>query len=179
MSILNIAKTRSGRRLFKFWLNHPITVKTEIEQRLDAVEFLRSCPILNSLRQLLSKNHWDFEVSLTSAINLRIDVNKFKLVLSTMSRISEALASIVASMTEGDVVLPNFFKTLTDQIIINFSILPNELLKPVHEDIISTQVTDKIKDEINQALQDLEDHKKEICKSLGLLSFQYSTVSGE
>ena len=99
LPMLNIAKTKPGRRLFKFWLNHPITIKSELEQRLDSVEFLRMSSggptsILTKLRSVLTKNQWDFEIMLTSAMNLRITMSKFKLSLSTMASISTSLAAI-------------------------------------------------------------------------------------
>ena len=100
LPMLNIAKTKPGRRLFKFWLNHPITIKSELEQRLDSVEFLRMSSsggptsILTRLRSVLTKNQWDFEIMLSSAMNFRITMSKFKLFLSTMASISTSLASI-------------------------------------------------------------------------------------
>ena len=96
LPMLNIAKTKPGRRLFKFWLNHPITIKSELEHRLDSVEFLRmsSPTILTKLRSVLTKNQWDFEIMLSSAMNFRITMSKFKLFLSTMASISTSLASI-------------------------------------------------------------------------------------
>ena len=39
-------------------------------------------------------------------------------------------------------------------------------------------MTEKLQKQIEDLKSELEDHKKEIAKKLGLLSFQYSTVSG-
>ena len=139
------------------------------------MEFLRTSPLLNSIRTLLSKNQWDFEILLTSALNLRIPMDKFKLFLKTMLSISTSLASIVSSL---ETQMPKCLKTITDQIVIDFTIIPDELLKPIQNDIISNEMTEKFQNEIEVALQDLENHKKEITKVLGLSSFEYTTVSG-
>ena len=75
-------------------------------------------------------------------------------------------------------VLPKFLQNILDQIIINFSIIPSELLQPLQNDIVSNEVTNGLNSEIQTLFEELEKHKKEICKTLGLLTFEYTTVSG-
>ena len=79
---------------------------------------------------------------------------------------------------DQETVLPKFLQNILDQIIINFSIIPTELLQPLQNDIVSNEVTDGLNSEIQTILDELENHKKEICKTLGLLTFEYTTVSG-
>ena len=79
---------------------------------------------------------------------------------------------------DQETVLPKFLQNILDQIIINFSIIPTELLQPLQNDIVSNEITDGLNSEIQTILEELENHKKEICKTLGLLTFEYTTVSG-
>merc|ERR550519_622369 len=69
---------------------------------------------------------------------------------------------------------------MLDQVIKNFSTLPNDLLEPLGDgEIIQNESIEKLNSEMQGYENELQEHKKDICKILGLLSFQYSTVSGQ
>ena len=182
LRILNVAKTKPGKRLFKVWMFNPITIQTELDRRLDTVEFLSSNhDLLTQLTTIVSKNPYDFETVLTSAINQRIPQDRFKLCLSTLSKIGSFLKSLVHGENSSSVQLPIFIQSVLDQIIKDFTTLPKELLEPIGGDgdeIIRNEHIDKLQNEIEGYESELENHKKDICKLLGLLSFHYSTISG-
>ena len=174
--ILNVAKTRPGKRLFRNWLLSPLTVQADIECRLDAIEYLLSnnetCILL---KNLLSKYPFDFEMSLTSAIHQRIPRQKFILCLNTLNSIAAGLASISLSQHSW----PSVLKNLIDDLIENFASVSKELLIPLlKSDIVETEATEKLQQQIKELENELENHKQYICKTLGVLKFEYSTVSG-
>ena len=115
LRILNLAKTKPGKRLFKVWMFNPITIQTELDRRLDTVEFLSSNhDLLTQLTTIVSKNPYDFETVLTSAINQRIPQDRFKLCLSTLSKIGGFLKSLVHGENSSSVQLPIFFQSVLD-----------------------------------------------------------------
>ena len=175
VKILNVAKTRPGKRLFRNWLLSPLTVQADIECRLDAIEFLLSnnetCILL---KNLLSKYPFDFEMSLTSAIHQRIPRQKFILCLNTLNSIATALATISLSQRN----FPSVLKNLIDDLIENFASVSKELLIPLKSEIVETEETELLQCQIKELENELENHKEYICKTLGLLKFEYSTVSG-
>lgn len=60
------------------------------------------------------------------------------------------------------------------------SIKPTRALSSSNEAeiILETEAVSKIREEISDLEKQLDEHKSEICKILGLLTFNYSTVSG-
>ena len=148
-----------------------------IDQRLDTIEFLASNhDLLKELTIILSNNPFDFEAALTSAINQRLPQDRFKLCLSTLSKIGDSLKSLL----ENSSILPSFIQSMLDQVIKDFTTLPNELLEPLGDgEVVKNDSIEKLNNEMKGYENELQEHKKDICKVLGQLSFQYSTVSGQ
>ena len=143
--------------------------------RLDAIEFLLSNHEVHiQLKNLLAKYPFDFEISLTSAIHQRITREKFILSLNTLNSIASNLASISLSQESW----PSLLKGLIDDMIEKFASFSQELLLPLKTEIMPTEATLKLQEQIKELESELEEHKRYISKTLGLLKFEYSTVSG-
>ena len=120
-----------------------------LEQRLDTIEFLSINPeLLKQMTAVTSKNPYDFESVLSASINQRIPQDKFRLCLSTLSKIGDFLKTLV----DNSSVLPSFLQSMLDQVIKNFSTTPKTLLEPLGDDeIIKNECIEKIHDETQGA----------------------------
>jgi hypothetical protein len=86
--------------------------------------------MLAQLKQLLAKNHFDFEATLSSAINQKIQPQRLKLCLTTLKSLSASIGQITSSASTNS-NMPILLKTITEQIINGFSEIPQDLLQPL------------------------------------------------
>lgn len=172
LKIINVAKTKPGKRLLKVWTLNPITVQTELESRLDAVQYLLKYPqVFNQLRSILNKYHYDFETTLTSAaINQKISKDRFQLCLRTLMKIAQDLSALTVEES-----MPTMLKTMLDKLGLVWFQIPTDLLNPMDD---KNETMEKLDAEMQDFLQKIEQHKLEISKILGLLSFSFTSVSG-
>ena len=176
LKIVNNAKTKPGKRLFKVWMLNPITIKADLEQRYDAVEYLIGNPeFLGNLRKTLAKYPFDFEIALASSAQQKISDNRFKLTMNTFSVIGKDLMSHLGSALN----VPSLLNSMLDQVIGIFTKLPKELIKPLVTDgFITNDKIKKIDTEIAEYRKKLDDHRTDISSKLGMLNFKYCEVAG-
>lgn len=152
--VLDKTKTAHGARMLKQWLIEPLNKSNEIIDRLDAVEEIKSDPlILNDLRNMLDKIY-DFQritaKIATSTINPK-DMIALKKSLSLLPEIKELLKDVKSEM------LLDIYEHIYD-----FSDIENRIEMSIREDapfsirdggIFNPGYSEKL-DELNYSIKD-------------------------
>lgn len=186
---LDCTLTRPGKRLFRSWLTSPLQDQEAIEGRLNSVEYLANCAELYvQLKTILGKNYYDFELSLASALNRRLKPSDFVRTCTTLHRLAVALAEMDHDVKKCPAVLNKILTTVVQSFSVAKSLLdPLDLgaasrsdVEGLFKDASSSSFPDleECRVKVDEIERLLEEHKTDIRKTLGLLNFNYTTVSG-
>ncbi|XP_058842608.1 DNA mismatch repair protein Msh3-like [Acipenser ruthenus] len=188
--VLNHTQTPFGRRLMRKWVTQPLISAREIQTRQDAVaEILSSeSSVLAPTRSLLSKLP-DLERGICSIYHKKCSTQEFLLIASVLSRLEVELRSLV----------PAAQSQVQSALLRNLLLETPQLLAPVHRylrvlnekaaktgdktelfaDLTDFPVIRERKEEIQDVLSQIQEHRREIRLILKNPSLDYVTVSGQ
>lgn len=184
-------KTRFGQRLLRKWVGRPLLNKTKLEERIDAVEELRSgdnVVATEKLKRLLSQVKTDLEKSLIRIYYHKCTRPELLAVLQTLQRIageyvhvtSPEKAGVASSIPQEAIAsLP-----LISEDVISFldrinlqAAKDDDKYAFFREEYETEDITDH-KMGIVSVEHDLKEHKKEIAEKLKKSKVEYITKSG-
>ncbi|XP_066568010.1 DNA mismatch repair protein Msh3 isoform X1 [Amia ocellicauda] len=188
--VLDHTQTPFGRRLMKKWVTQPLKSSGEIRARQDAVaEILssESC-VLPSVRTQLSRLP-DLERGICSIYHKKCSTQEFYLITSTLSRLGAELQALApAVQSQVDSALLKDILLNTPQLLSpaqNFLKVLNEKAAKTGDktqlfaDLTDFPVIRKRKEEIQNVLSEILEHRKEVRLILKNPAFDYVTVSGQ
>ncbi len=150
ISVIDECKTPMGKRLLRKLLSRPLKQKSEIEKRLQAVEFfIKHKSLLTEIRSLLN-NVRDIErivSKISSNIHSPADFINLKDSLYTVFKIKTQLANIDA---------PKLLQTLVKDINNKLKELANEIDKTIVENPIEAGEGNRIKPGVSKKLDELK-----------------------
>lgn len=94
LSFLNFASTPFGKRLFKKWLCHPLIKKSEIEERLDAVDDLKQNQDLSHLISTTFLKLPDLERMVSRIYASACSLRDFLIVLENFEKVNQLFAKL-------------------------------------------------------------------------------------
>ncbi|GME28384.1 hypothetical protein GTA08_BOTSDO02991 [Neofusicoccum parvum] len=184
-------KTRFGQRLLRKWVGRPLLSKAQLEERINAVEELRSgekIVVTEKLKRLLSQVKTDLEKSLIRIYYQKCTRPELLAVLQTLQRIASEYAYVQSpekagfaspTLQEAIASLP-----LISDDIVNFldrinlqSAKDDDKYGFFREEHETEDITDH-KIGIVSVEHDLKEHKKEIAEKLKKSKVEYVTKSG-
>ncbi|KAK1232280.1 Mismatch repair protein msh3 [Marasmius sp. AFHP31] len=190
LSVLDHTKTKFGARLLKRWVGQPLTNKTTLQERTDAVEEIisSSSEILLTLRQVLT-NLPDLAKGLSRIHYGQCTPNELAVILPAFSKIATAFEALDEPLQCG------FTSPLLNEIIFALSLLKEPIqnflgaisLQAASEgrkedlwsDAEKYPYVEDCHDLLRVSEAELMDELKSVRKSLKLPSLEYTTVAGE
>lgn len=188
--VLDHSRTAFGRRLMRKWVSQPLMDLQSISDRLDAVqEALESDSVtLTSLKSLL----WhlpDLERGICSIYHRKCSTQEFYLVTSALSKLGLKLEAL----------LPAIQSQITSPLLRSLLLDTPDLLRPAHSvvkvlnenaarlgnktelfsDLSDFPLLQKRKEQIQEVLDEIQDHVNEVRMVLKNPSLCYKTVSGQ
>ncbi|XP_037114435.1 DNA mismatch repair protein Msh3 isoform X1 [Syngnathus acus] len=188
--VLDHTRTPFGRRLMRKWVIRPLTESRSIWERQDAVqEILESDSLtLNTTRSLL--NHLpDLERGMCSIFNQKASTQEFYIISSGLCRLALELQAL----------LPAIRAQIRSALIRGLLVDIPELLAPAHGflsvlnekaarcgnkteifcDLSGFPVLRERREQIQEVLQEIQDHRKHVRIVLKAPSLDYTTVAGQ
>uniref|UniRef100_A0A8C6TEU2 DNA mismatch repair protein MSH3 n=1 Tax=Neogobius melanostomus TaxID=47308 RepID=A0A8C6TEU2_9GOBI len=188
--VLDHTRTAFGRRLMRKWVSQPLMDPQSISDRLDAVqEALESDSVtLTSLKSLL----WhlpDLERGICSIYHRKCSTQEFYLVTSALSKLGLRMEAL----------LPAIQSQVTSPLLRSLLLDTPDLLTPAHHvvkvlsenaarlgnktelfsDLSDFPLLQKRKEQIQEVLNEIQDHIHEVRVVLKNPSLCYKTVSGQ
>ncbi|CAG07808.1 unnamed protein product, partial [Tetraodon nigroviridis] len=188
--VLDHTRTRFGRRMLRKWVSQPLTDTESVLRRLDAVqEILESnCSPLNSVRSLLSHLP-DLDRGICGIYHRKSSTQEFYIICSSLARLSLELQALLpairsqvqASLLQGllldtpDLLAPaqSFLKVLNEKAAKSGN--KTELFS----DLSAFPVLQERRKQIQEVIDEIHYHRKEIRLILKAPAFDYTTVSGQ
>ena len=188
---LDRTKTQFGRRLLRKWVGRPLLQKSQLEERIHAIEELkgeRQSPIVESIVQLLSQTRIDLEKSLIRIYYGKCTRPELLQVLQSMQRIANQFARIKTpadagfeSSTINDAVA--HLPTISDDVIRFLDQINAEAAK--NDDKYAFFREDTENDDITAhklgiagVESDLDSHRAEAAQKVKKKRVDYVTVAG-
>ncbi|XP_053181496.1 DNA mismatch repair protein Msh3 [Scomber japonicus] len=188
--VLDHTRTPFGRRRMRKWVSQPLKDPQSISERQDVVqEILESDSLtLNSLRSLLSHLP-DLERGICSIYHKKSSTQEFYLISSSLSRLGLELQALLPA------IQAQIRSTLLQGLLLD---TPG-LLAPAHSflnvlnekaaksgnktelfsDLSGFPVLRERREQIQNVLNEIQDHRRDIRLVLKAPSFDYTTVSGQ
>ncbi|KAK7734470.1 Mismatch repair protein msh3 [Botryosphaeria dothidea] len=184
-------KTRFGQRLLRKWVGRPLLNKTKLEERIDAVEELRSgdnVVATEKLKRLLSQVKTDLEKSLIRIYYHKCTRPELLAVLQTLQRIAGEYVHVTSPEKAGvaSSILQEAIASLPliSEDVISFldrinlqAAKDDDKYAFFREEYETEDITDH-KMGIVSVEHDLKEHKKEIAEKLKKSKVEYITKSG-
>uniref|UniRef100_UPI00398ECC4E DNA mismatch repair protein Msh3 n=1 Tax=Pristiophorus japonicus TaxID=55135 RepID=UPI00398ECC4E len=188
--VLNHAQNSFGRRLLKKWVSQPLIKASEINARLDAVaEILSSESVVLAKTQNLLSKLPDLERGICSIYHKKCSTWEFYQLVRTLSNLEVGFQAL----------LPAAEAQLSSSLLRNILLELPQLLHPVHHylkilgenaaktgdktqlftDLTDFPIIQERKQEIQDVLSQLQEHRREIRLILKKPSLDYITVSGQ
>uniref|UniRef100_W5KL83 DNA mismatch repair protein n=1 Tax=Astyanax mexicanus TaxID=7994 RepID=W5KL83_ASTMX len=188
--VLDHTHTPFGKRLLKKWVSQPLKSASEILSRQEAVaEILSSeSSVLPSIQALLNRLP-DLERGLCSIYHKKCSTQEFYLLSSTLSRLG----------IEFQALIPAVQSQISSALLKSLLLDTPQLLSPAHNflkvlnenaaktgnktelfaDLTDFPVIEQRKDQIQNILSDIMEHRRELRLILRNPSLNYATVSGQ
>ncbi|KAI3372025.1 hypothetical protein L3Q82_006895 [Scortum barcoo] len=188
--VLDHTCTPFGKRLMRKWVSQPLTDLQSITERQDAVqEILESnSHTLSSIRSLLSHLP-DLERGICSIYHKKSSTQEFYLISSSLSRLGLELqalfpaiqSQVVSALLQGllldtpDLLAPahSFLKVLNEKAAKSGN--KTELFS----DLSGFPVLQERRNQIQNVLSEIQDHRKDVRLTLKAPALNYTTVSGQ
>ncbi|XP_077988845.1 DNA mismatch repair protein Msh3-like [Glandiceps talaboti] len=188
--ILDHTVTRFGQRLLRKWIAQPLLNISEIEERLGAIhDILQSgSQVITKVKELLVKIP-DIEKGLCSIYHKKSSTAEFVSVSKTLSKLVKELHGIQGLVQQD--IKSSLLKTLLTEIPVfldNIQSFTNAINEQAARDGDKTKLfadeedyprIKKRKKAIQDVLDDLEKHRREIRLTIRNPSFDYTTVNGQ
>ena len=184
-SILNKTLSKFGSRMLKSWVSGPLLNKSLINQRLDAVQYFIDNPeVCKKCREML-RGLPDLELAVMSVINLKIRTKDFCKTLLAIDNVSKKLSKVWRDEPKVPLMIEDVVASITKSFKQN-----NQVLSQINVDQADSyqhilkswkdypKVCERL-EEISALELGLDKHKTTICRALGWLMFNYSTVSDQ
>ncbi|XP_068559288.1 DNA mismatch repair protein Msh3 [Cebidichthys violaceus] len=187
---LDHTRTPFGRRLMRKWVSRPLTDPRSISERQDAVqEILESHSLtLNSIKSLLSHLP-DLERGICSIYHKKSSTQEFYIISSGLSRLGSELRAL----------LPAIQAQISSALLRDLLLDAPDLLSPAHghlkvlderaaktgnktelfSDLSGFPVLRERREQIQAVVTQIQDHRKEIRRTLKAPALDYTTVSGQ
>ncbi|XP_037337480.2 DNA mismatch repair protein Msh3 isoform X2 [Pungitius pungitius] len=188
--VLDHTRTPFGRRLMRKWVSRPLTDPRSILERQDAVqEILESNSLtLNSVNSLLSHLP-DLERGICSIYHRKSSTQEFYLISSGLSRLGSELQAL----------LPAIQSQISSALLRGLLLEAPDLLAPAHgylkvlderaaktgnktelfSDLSGFPVLQERREQMQAVVSQIQDHRKEIRRTLKAPTLDYVTVSGQ
>ncbi|ESP05453.1 hypothetical protein LOTGIDRAFT_208479 [Lottia gigantea] len=185
--VLNYTVSKYGCRLLKSWLAQPLLDIKEIIKRQEAVENLLSTnQKLQKLKLLLNKSP-DLERTLCSIFHQKCSVLEFYTVVKSLEKIYKEIKMLYIDidMFKDSELLTKIFQELPE-LLYDITTYSQNINETAARENDKTKLFNKednypdimnIKEEINEVLKDIKDHRKDIRLILHQPSLDYVTVS--
>ncbi|RKP15438.1 muts domain V-domain-containing protein, partial [Piptocephalis cylindrospora] len=182
---LNHCMTPFGKRLFRRWVCHPLSRKTEIEERIGAVETLMFCPGGQEFREGLKRTA-DLERLIARVHAGHCPLKLLLTLLESFTHLSNWMERLLETgMGEGTGLLPRLLATF-----------PSGLGELIHElegtfdaeaakagEVVPLAGVEKDFDRVNEEVEELEirfqQHLQECRKRLRCPKLQYRNIGRE
>ncbi|XP_034396987.1 DNA mismatch repair protein Msh3 isoform X3 [Cyclopterus lumpus] len=188
--VLDHTRTPFGRRLMRKWASRPLTDPRSISERQDAVqEILESQSLtLNAVKSLLSHLP-DLERGICSIYHKKSSTQEFYLISSGLSRLGSELRAL----------LPAVQSQISSALLRGLLLDTPDLLAPAHShlevlneraaktgnktelfsDLSGFPVLRERREQIQTVVGQIQDHRKDIRRTLKAPALDYATVSGQ
>ncbi|KAM6965383.1 DNA mismatch repair protein Msh3, partial [Aplochiton taeniatus] len=188
--VLDHTHTSFGRRLMRKWVSQPLTDTKTISDRQDALhEILESDSVsLTSARSLLSRLP-DLERGVCSIYHKKCSTQEFYLIASNLSRLGAELQAL----------LPAIQSHLSSPLLRALLLDTPDLLAPAHDflkvlnekaakagdkkelfsDLSRFPVLLERREQIQAVLAEIQEHRRDVRRTLRSPALDYSTVSGQ
>ncbi|XP_056888147.1 DNA mismatch repair protein Msh3 isoform X1 [Takifugu flavidus] len=188
--VLDHTRTHFGRRLLRRWVGQPLTDSESVSQRLDAVqEILESNSVtLNPVRSLLSHLP-DLDRGIGSIYHRKSSTQEFYIICSSLARLSlelEALLPAIQSQVRSSLLTgllldtPNLLAPAQNFLkVLNEKAAKSGNKTELFSDLAAFPVLKERKEQIQDVIDEIHNHRQEIRLTLKVPTFDYTTVSGQ
>uniref|UniRef100_A0A674P0D5 MutS homolog 3 (E. coli) n=1 Tax=Takifugu rubripes TaxID=31033 RepID=A0A674P0D5_TAKRU len=188
--VLDHTRTHFGRRLLRRWVGQPLTDSESVSQRLDAVqEILESNSVtLNPVRSLLSHLP-DLDRGIGSIYHRKSSTQEFYIICSSLARLSlelEALLPAIQSQVRSSLLTgllldtPNLLAPAQNFLkMLNEKAAKSGNKTELFSDLAAFPVLKERKEQIQDVIDEIHNHRQEIRLTLKVPTFDYTTVSGQ
>nr|XP_006004451.2 PREDICTED: DNA mismatch repair protein Msh3 isoform X1 [Latimeria chalumnae] len=188
--VLDHTQTSFGRRLLKKWVSQPLMNTSEICARLDAISeivFSESSVLAQMYTQLCKLP--DLERGVCSIYHKKCSTQEFFLIVTALSRLKtnlQMLLPAIQSKVQSELLrkvlleIPQLLKPVQRFVkIINENAAKTGDKTQLFADLTDFPMIHKRKEEIQEVLAQLQEHRQDIRLMLKIPSVDYITVSGQ
>lgn len=188
--VLDHTRTPFGRRLMRKWVSRPLTDPRSISERQDAVqEILESDSLtLNAVKSLLARLP-DLERGVCSIYHKKSSTQEFYLIVSSLSRLGSELRALLPAVQSqiGSALLRSLLLDTPDLLApahSHLEVLDERAAKAgnkteLFSDLSGFPLLRKRREQIQSVVGQIQDHRKDIRRTLKAPALDYTTVSGQ
>ncbi|XP_068422970.1 DNA mismatch repair protein Msh3 [Clinocottus analis] len=188
--VLDHTRTPFGRRLMRKWASRPLTDPRSIWERQDAVqEILESHSLtLNAVKSLLAHLP-DLERGICSIYHKKSSTQEFYLIASGLSRLGGELQALLPAVRSqiGSPLLRQLLSDAPDLLAParrHLEVLDERAAKAgnkteLFSDLSGFPVLRERREQIQTVVSEIQDHRKDVRRTLKAPALDYTTVSGQ